>query len=283
MMTDRRDNKRLAMTDGPESWGYLHDGRLIALIDAAHAAADLTLTHYRQMDLVVEAKADDSPVTIADKSAEQLVRHRIGDAFTDDTVQGEEFADAVGGSRYRWIVDPIDGTKSFVCGVPLYSTLLALLIDDEPLAGIIVIPALGETVCAAVGMGCWYRPRRDARWSRSRVSSKTDMRSSVLLTSQRDLFLRRGAEANFAALEEIAWVTRTWGDGYGYLLVATGRAEIMVDPQCNPWDIAAMGPILSEAGGQFSDWKGVASVTSGEGVATNGKLHDEVLRHLRDV
>lgn len=268
------------MTNGPGSWKQLHDGRLAAMLETAHAAGDLTLAHYQQASLVVEAKADDSPVTIADKSAEQLVRQKIGAAFKDDTVQGEEFADAVGGSRYRWIVDPIDGTKSFVCGVPLYSTLLALLIDDVPFAGVIVIPALGETVCAAVGMGCWYRPRRDAQWGQAHVSSKTDIGSSVLLTSQRDLFKRRGAESSFASLEELAWVTRTWGDGYGYLLVATGRAEIMVDPQCNPWDIAAMGPILSEAGGRFSDWKGVASVTSGEGVATNGKLHDEVLRRL---
>lgn len=269
------------MAIGPDSWGNVHDGRLIAMIDTALAAGDLTLTHYRTSDLVVEAKSDDSPVTIADKSAEQLVRKRIGETFTDDTVQGEEFADAIGASRYRWIVDPIDGTKSFVCGVPLYSTLLALLIDDKPFAGIIHIPALGETICAADGMGCWYRAASNASWTEARVSSKSAVASAVLLTSQRDLFARRGAEANFTALENAAWVTRTWGDGYGYLLVATGRAEIMVDPRCNPWDVAAMGPIMSEAGGRFSDWKGVASCTSGEGVATNGKLHDEVLRALQ--
>lgn len=270
------------MAMSPESWGTVHDGRLTAMIETAIAAGELTLTYYRTDDLVVESKADDSPVTIADKSAEQLVRKRIGDLFSDDTVQGEEFADAMGASRYRWIVDPIDGTKSFVCGVPLYSTLLALLIDDKPFAGIIHIPALGETICAAVGMGCWYRDSHNAKWTQTHVSQKSEIASAVLLTSQRDLFARRGAEETFTSLEKAAWVTRTWGDGYGYLLVATGRAEIMVDPLCNPWDVAAMGPIISEAGGRFSDWKGVDSCTSGEGVATNGKLHDEVLRALAE-
>ena len=268
------------MTKGPNSWQPLHDGRLTAMIDAVIAAGDLTLQYYRASDLVVEAKADDSPVTIADKSAEQLVRKQIANEFPEDTVQGEEFADSGGPSHYRWIVDPIDGTKSFVCGVPLYSTLLALLIDDEPFAGIIHIPALGETVCAATGLGCWYRSSRDCQWSPTKVSSKSDIGSAVLLTSQRDLFARRGADANFLAIENAAWVTRTWGDGYGYLLVATGRAEIMVDPVCNPWDVAAMGPIMAESGGRFTDWNGVATCTSGEGVATNGKLHEQVLAHL---
>ena len=268
------------MPNHPEQWAGLHDGRLTAMIDTAIAAGDLTLTHYRNAGLVVESKEDDSPVTIADKSAEQLVRKQIVQRFADDTVQGEEFADEIGESRYRWIVDPIDGTKSFVCGVPLYSTLLALLIDDVPFAGIIHIPALGETICAANGLGCWYRATTQGNWTRSHVSAKTNLEEAVLLTSQRDLFARRGAEDNFVALEQAAWVTRTWGDGYGYLLVATGRAEIMVDPVCNPWDVAAMGPILSEAGGRFTDWKGIQSCTHGEGVATNGKLHDHVVKVL---
>jgi len=268
------------MTMAPDTWGDVHDGRLVEMIDTAIAAGELTLKYYRTAGLVVESKADDSPVTAADKAAEQLVRKRLSDAFGDDTVQGEEFADAMGASRYRWIVDPIDGTKSFVCGVPLYSTLLALLIDDQPFAGIIQIPALGETICAAVGMGCWYRPAKDAPWTQAHVSTKATLSSAVILTSQRDLFARRNAEREFAALEDSSWVSRTWGDGYGYLLVATGRAEIMVDPLCNPWDVAAMGPILSEAGGRFSDWKGLDSCTSGEGIGTNGRLHEQVLKAL---
>ncbi len=268
------------MSEGPATWRELHEGRLTALINAALAAGDLTLQYYRTSNLVVEAKADASPVTVADKSAEQLVRKTIAAQFPEDTVQGEEFGDAIGASRYRWIVDPIDGTKSFVCGVPLYSTLLALLIDDKPYAGIVHIPALGETICAAEGMGAWYRSVSAKAWSRAKVSTKRDLKECVLLTSQRDLFKRRGAEEPFSKLEEATWVSRTWGDGYGYLLVATGRADVMVDPMCNPWDIAAMVPIMAEAGGRFSDWKGVSTCTSGEGVATNGPIHDEVLRFL---
>lgn len=268
------------MTTDPSTWQSFHDGRLVAMIDTAIAAGDHTLKFYRTHDLIVEAKADDSPVTIADKTAEQLVRKRISELYGDDTVQGEEFADAMGASRYRWIVDPIDGTKSFVCGVPLYSTLLALLVDDKPYAGIIDIPALGETICAAAGLGCWYRTSRTGAWQKAQVSNKPRIGDAVLLTSQRDLFARRGAEAGFIELEKASWVSRTWGDGYGYLLVATGRAEIMVDPMCNPWDIAAMLPIMSESGGRFTDWKGESTCTSGEGVATNGKMHDEVLQYL---
>ncbi len=265
---------------GPDTWQSQHGGRYVAMIEVSLAAGELTLQYYRRADLVVESKSDDSPVTIADKSAEQLVRRTIAQRFPDDTVQGEEFADVVGASRYRWIVDPIDGTKSFVCGVPLYSTLLALLIDDQPVAGIIHIPALGETVCAAVGFGAWYRANSADAWTPAKVSTTADLNEAVLLTSQRDLFARRGAETGYAALEKATWVSRTWGDGYGYLLVATGRADVMVDPLCNPWDVAAMGPILTEAGGRFSDWQGRASCTSGEGVGTNGQMHEAVLKYL---
>jgi histidinol-phosphatase len=271
----------IEITNVPQHWQDQHGGRLQSMIDVALAAGKLTLTFYRNADLVIEAKADESPVTIADKSAEQLVRKLIREAYPDDTVQGEEFADAVGASRYRWIVDPIDGTKSFVCGVPLYSTLLALLIDDKPFAGIIVIPALGETICAAYGLGCWYRATDDSPWTCATVSNKSAMNAAVLLTSQRDLFARRNREADFVAIENECWVSRTWGDGYGYLLVATGRAEIMIDPMCNPWDIAAMGPIMKEAGGRFTDWNGTDSISSGDGFATNGLLHDRVRERLQ--
>ncbi len=185
----------------PNSWNQAHDGRLQTMLDLIIAAGDLTLTYYRNPDLAVEAKADASPVTIADKSAEQLVRAQIANRHQDDTVQGEEFGDAIGVSRYRWIVDPIDGTKSFVCGVPLYSNLLALLIDDKPFAGAIHIPALGETVVAAQGLGCWYRSTPQGTWTRCHVSRKAKIEEGVLLTSQRDLFARRGAGEAFQSLE----------------------------------------------------------------------------------
>ncbi len=272
------------MTLGPDSWKSLpdgpHQGRLALLLDVAIGAGRETLKYFRTSNLQVEAKADDSPVTIADRSAEQWARGEISRAYPQDTVQGEEFSEAAGTSRYRWVIDPIDGTKSFVCGVPLYSTLVALELDGQPIAGVIQIPALGETVIAADGLGAWYRPSEQGEWQPARVSNKTDLSTAVLLTSQTDLFARRGAGAAFTALEQACWVSRTWGDGYGYLLVATGRAELMVDACCNAWDVAAMLPILSEAGGRFTAWTGDASCRGGDGVGSNGLLHDQALRFL---
>ncbi len=269
---------------GPTAWKLLtddpHSGRLAVMLEVAIGAGDVTLKHFRSADLQVEAKADDSPVTIADRSAEQWARTNIAKAYPDDTVQGEEFSEATGTSRYRWVIDPIDGTKSFVCGVPLYSTLVALECDGKPIGGVIQIPALGETVVAANGQGAWYRRSADADWQRARVSRKSDLSTAVLVTSQTDLFARRGAGQAFAELEQACWVSRTWGDGYGYLLVATGRAELMVDAICNPWDVAAMLPIMAEAGGRFTAWDGATSCRGGDGLGSNGLLHDQVLKML---
>jgi len=268
-----------------------HDGRLAAMIDVALAAGGHTLKYFQSSDLDVDAKSDDSPVTIADREAEQRTRQLLAASFPDDTVQGEEFATTEGNNAYRWIVDPIDGTKSFVCGVPLYSTLLALEWNDQPLGGVIYIPALGEIIAAAKGQGSWYArglPRdaerpitaADAVWARAAVSKKTRIGEAVFVSSQVDSFATRGAGPAYLDLERECWITRTWGDGYGYLMVATGRAEIMIDPECNAWDVAAILPIIEEAGGRFSDWRGNATTRGGEGVGTNGYLHDAVLDRL---
>ena len=264
----------------PNAWSPLHEGRLDKLVKVAHAAGQHTLKYFRRSDLVVDTKGDDSPVTVADREAEQLVRGMIAEAYPDDTVQGEEFAERSGTSPYRWIVDPIDGTKSFVCGVPLYSTLLALECDGEAIGGVIYIPAGGEMVVAATGQGSWHRRGEEAAWQPARVSQKSDLARAVFVTSQVDSFDARGAEAAYKRIERDVWLTRSWGDGYGYLMVATGRAEIMIDPQCNAWDVAAIMPILQEAGGRFTDWKGNATTRGGEGLGTNGRLHDEVLSRL---
>jgi histidinol phosphatase-like enzyme (inositol monophosphatase family) len=269
------------MNNGPDQWQSLHDGRLIAMIDVAASAGDHTLKYFRSDDLVVDAKSDASPVTIADREAEQLVRKLLAEKFPNDAVQGEEFAEQAGTSPYRWVVDPIDGTKSFVCGVPLYSTLLALEHEGKPLGGVISIPALGEMIVAATGQGSWYRCK-DADWKRASVSGKSNIAEAVFVTSQVDTFDARGAAEAYKRIERSAWLTRSWGDGYGYLMVATGRADIMIDPQCNRWDVAAMLPILAEAGGRFTDWKGNPTTGGGDGVGTNGKLHATTLALLRD-
>jgi fructose-1,6-bisphosphatase/inositol monophosphatase family enzyme len=165
--------------------------------------------------------------------------------------------------------------------VPLYSTLLAIEHDGEPLGGVISIPALGEMIVAATGQGSWYRSK-DAAWKRARVSGKSNIAEAVFVTSQVDAFEARGAAGAYKRIEGSAWVTRSWGDGYGYLMVATGRADIMIDPQCNPWDVAAILPIVVEAGGRFTDWKGNVTTRGGDGVGTNGKLHDVTLALLRE-
>ena len=266
----------------PDDWNTLHEGRLAAMIEVAMAAGDHTLKYFRSSDLVVDAKQDDSPVTIADREAEQLVRTMLAERFPHDTLQGEEFEEQVGSSSYRWIVDPIDGTKSFVCGVPLYSTLLAVECDSGPLGGVIYIPALGEIIAAVMEHGCFYKRKMEGPWEQAKVSSKTDINTAVFVTSQVDSFKNRDADDAYKRIESDAWVTRSWGDGYGYLLVATGRAEVMIDPICNAWDVAAIYPVIEEAGGSFTDWKGTKTVRGGEGVGTNGHLHQAILDRLAD-
>ncbi len=265
----------------PDNWADFEDGRLAAMIQIARAAGEHTLKFYGQRDLHVDSKQDDSPVTIADREAEQLVRKLIGEQFPDDTVEGEEFDDTTGKSAYRWVVDPIDGTKSFVCGVPLYSTLLALEKDGQPIAGVIFVPAMQEIAVAANGLGCWHQPAGEvSTWQRATVSSRDSLDSAVFVSSQVDSFDERGVGEIYKTLEHECWITRTWGDGYGYLLVATGRADIMIDPICNAWDVAAILPVLQESGGQFTDWKGHVTVRGGDGVGTNGKLHRAVTKIL---
>ena len=269
----------------PTQWQSEHDGRLTAMVDIALKAGQHTLTHYGKPSLSVDRKSDDSPVTIADREAEQLVRKLVAEQFPDDAIAGEEFADSEGASRYRWVVDPIDGTKSFICGVPLYSTLLALECDETPIGGVIYLPATDQIVVAALGGGCFHSDDLKT-WSEARVSEQTDLSKAVFVTSEAKSFGDRGEGPRgdtdvFEALQRETWLTRTWGDGYGYAMVATGRADLMVDPICNAWDVAAMAPIMSEAGGRFTSWKGIDTVRGGDGVGTNGHLHDAVLDLLK--
>jgi histidinol phosphatase-like enzyme (inositol monophosphatase family) len=247
-------------------------------VDLAKAAGRHTLLYFQQNFEIIR-KSDDSPVTIADREAEQLARERIAVAFPDDAILGEEFGEVAGTSGYRWIIDPIDGTKSFIAGVPLYTTLLGLEHAGRSVAGVIFAPALDEGVHAARGAGAWHfaqgRPESPAH-----VSSRTSLADGIFVTSQVDSFEKRGAADIFHRLEAASYVTRTWGDGYGYLLVATGRADVMIDPQMHLWDAASLQPVLEEAGGTFTDWRGEATIYSGEGIATNGQMFAEVMTLL---
>jgi histidinol phosphatase-like enzyme (inositol monophosphatase family) len=258
--------------------------RLDVAVQIAQEAGDVTLRYFRRVDLAVERKADKSPVTIADREAEQLLRARIAARFPDDGIVGEEFGTQIGTTSYQWVFDPIDGTKSFIYGVPLYTTLVALLRDNEPVIGVIHAPAVAETVYAAKGGGCWQLRAPDQTPQPAHVTKVAKLSDSLLLTTEMTSFARNrrpDALDRFLRLQRAARLTRTWGDGYGYLMVATGRAEVMIDPVVNLWDAAPLQPVIEEAGGQFTDWNGNATIHAGEAVATNGLVSAEVLAATR--
>lgn len=236
-------------------------------VEIARAAGELTLRHFRTAALVVDRKADTTPVTVADREAEALLRRLIGERFPEDAVVGEEHADTGGTSGRTWYLDPIDGTKSFVHGVPLFTNLVACHDPDGPLVGVINTPALGEATWAGRGAGCFHD---DAV---ARVSAVSDLAAAYVMTS--------GVEWWPEQLRGLAaappFTLRTWGDGYGYSLVATGRVEAMVDPGAEAWDLAPLPVIIAEAGGRFSGLDGSEGIASGSAVASNGLVHDALL------
>jgi len=259
--------------------------RLEAALAAARLAATETRTWFGRTGLVVDLKADASPVTQADRAAEGVLRRALLGQFPDDAFLGEETGGTPGTSGFEWIVDPIDGTKSFIRGVPLYATLVGCRRDGRGVLGVIAIPALDETVYAARGGGAWHVCGAAAPVA-TRVSNRGSLPEALLCSSDFTSFARwsGGADAGAAArqrLEAACGVVRTWGDGYGYLLVATGRADVMVDPLLNAWDAAAVETVVTEAGGRFTDWAGRDRIDCGDGVATNGVLHDAMLACLR--
>jgi histidinol phosphatase-like enzyme (inositol monophosphatase family) len=223
-------------------------------------------------------------VTQADRAAEAILRRELLGAFPDDAFLGEETGGSLGTSGYEWVVDPIDGTKSFVRGVPLYATLVGCRQAGRGVLGVIAIPALDEVAYAARGGGAWH-VRGSAAPVAARVSARGSLAESLVCSSDFTSFDRwsGGKAAGSAArsrIEEACGLVRTWGDGYGYLLVATGRADIMIDPLLNPWDAAAVDVVVTEAGGRFSDWHGRDSIESGDGIATNCLVHDAALGHI---
>ncbi len=245
---------------------------LSVAVELAEQAGALALRWFRSPGLTVATKGDGSPVTQADREAERLVRREIGRRFPDDTILGEEEGLAEGTSARRWILDPIDGTLAFSRGVPTFSTLLALHDEHGPAIGVIVLPALGETVAAGRGLGC------SSNGVPVHVSDRDEVRGSTLSTSGFDHW----PEPALVAVKRAGWRLRTWGDGWGYALVATGRIDAMVDPEVSPWDLAPMPVILAEAGGRFTAADGRARFDGGSGVATNGRLHGALLAQLAE-
>jgi histidinol-phosphatase len=243
-------------------------------IDVAWQAGRSTLVHF-QTGVAIERKADRSLVTVADRDAERLVRRLIEHRFPSHAVLGEELGGDGRDATHRWVIDPIDGTNSFVHGVPFYGTLVGLEIRGEPVLGAAYFPALNEMLAAAAGEGCRWNGRS------AHVSRVADLSEACLVyTDGQQVRARIGAR--WDTFTAVAALTRGWGDCYGHCLVATGRAEIMIDPRMNPWDCVALVPILQEAGGRFTDWQGVMRVDGGDAVSSNGLLHDTFLRLARE-
>lgn len=233
--------------------------------EVARKAGDVALGFFRQ-GVTVDTKGDGTPVTVADRTAEKTAREWLEARFPEDGILGEEFGETRPGARRRWILDPIDGTKTFIRGVPLWGTLVALAEGDRILVGAAYFPPVGDMLVAAPGQGCWWNGKR------TRVSAEADLsRALVLSTDERfQTYPDRGAR--WRELTRKASVARTWGDCYGYLLVATGRADVMVDELMSPWDAAALQPIIEEAGGVFTDWTGQRTSFGGNSIATNAAL-----------
>lgn len=253
----------------------MNDAELGSILDfaveSAQLAGRLTLGHF-QAGAAVETKTDNTLVTVADRGAEQLLRSRIEAAYPGHGIIGEEFGEKRGGAPARWILDPIDGTVSFVSGVPLYSVLIGFEWQGEVLAGVIHLPALGETVYAARGLGCRWNGRA------ARVSDVSDLGRARLAVTSAKLMYREGRGPAYERLRGACYADRGWSDAYGYALLATGRVEIVLDPIMSIWDTAALLPVVTEAGGRLTDWTGRTSHTAKEIVATNGVLHEQVLR-----
>lgn len=243
-------------------------------IDAASQAGRVTLASF-QTGVAVERKADASPVTVADRAAERLLRQLIERRFPDHAIFGEEFGEADRDSTHRWIIDPIDGTQSFIRGVPLYGVLVGLEIAGDMVVGVANFPALSEMVAAATGHGCTWNGRP------AHVST-TDQLADAAVSFTSSSNLSRLRPSVWERLQRETRIQRGWGDCYGHCLVATGRTDIMLDPVLSPWDCAALLPILREAGGTFTDWAGNATIDGGNGISTNSALFDQVMTIVRD-
>ena len=260
-------------------WSMLEKEGLQRLLDFAVGAAQeagAIVMDYFQTALSPERKADHTFVTVADRKAEERLRALIRQAYPDHGILGEEFGEQQSSSGWTWIIDPLDGTASFLHGVPLFGVLLGLEVDGEVVLGVANFPALGELVSAGRGMGCFWNGRRAA------VSSVGDLKEALLLYTDGAGFEPHGREPAFRHLIAATRMHRSWGDCYGHLLVATGRAEVMLDPEMNIWDCAALLPILQEAGGTFTDWEGRPTIRGGNAISTNSRLFDQVMRVVKN-
>jgi myo-inositol-1(or 4)-monophosphatase len=244
--------------------------------DVAYQAGRLTLGYY-QTALQVDFKADDSPVTAADRKAEEYIRRRIEQRYPTHAIVGEEFGlKDTEGASYRWFIDPIDGTKSFMRGIPIYAVLIGLEIDGRTQVGAAYYPAMDEMLAAAEGLGCWWNGKP------ARISTTARLDRATIAHSSIKSFIETGRRAPFDRLAHACYFTTGMSDAYGYLLTATGRVDGMLDPIMNVWDCGPFPPILQEAGGYFGDWKGNPTIYGAEALATTPALKDTIIALLRE-
>jgi len=242
-------------------------------MDAAFVAGRGTLAHFNT-GVEVEEKGDLSPVTVADREAERVIRGVISKYFPGHSILGEEDGRTPGDPDYMWVVDPIDGTKSFIHGVPLYGTVVGCVVRGVPRVGAVYLPVLGDLFAAAEGEGATWNGRR------CRVSEVGRLEDATLLAGSITRAMRRSDA--YENLERHVKLNRGWGDVFGYMLVASGRAEIMLDPTINVWDIAGVAPIVRESGGWFGNWRGEETVNGPDAAAMKGKLRGVVLGALQN-
>ncbi|MEM8874913.1 MAG: inositol monophosphatase family protein [Planctomycetota bacterium] len=240
-------------------------------VEAAHKAGKRTLAYFNA-GVEVDEKSDDTPVTIADREAEHVVRDYLAKHFPTHTIVGEEHPDAPGDPNFKWIIDPIDGTKSFIHGVPLYGVLIGLEVRGRIDVGVIHMPALGETICAARGEGAYFNGGRCKCSDVTRIEDATILAGSITRVIDRSDAYR--------SLADRAKLNRGWGDAFGYALVATGRADLMLDPKIAPWDCAPMPVILEESDGWAGNWDGQQDIYGPNWLAVTGGLKGAVLAEL---
>jgi histidinol-phosphatase len=257
-------------------------------LSLAHVLADtadsISMARFRALDLHVSAKPDLTPVTDADTAVEKALRATLARTRSRDAVLGEEFGastPAVGAGRRRWVIDPIDGTKNYVRGVPIWATLIALMDGDDPVIGLVSAPALGRRWWAASGLGA-YAGRHQHAATAIHVSSVAHLADASFCYSELISWEEAGRLDSMLDIMRRAWRSRAYGDFYGYMLVAEGAVDVMVEPELSLWDLAALVPIVTEAGGSFTDLAGRPGPGGGSAIATNGKLHDQIFTRLGD-
>jgi histidinol-phosphatase len=263
--------------------GYTDDLALSHVL--ADTADAVSMSRFRALDLHVESKPDMTPVSDADTAVERALRATLARARPRDGVLGEEFGvveAAAGPGNRQWVIDPIDGTKNYIRGVPIWATLIALMEGDQVVVGMVSAPALGRRWWAARGRGA-YAGRHQAAASQIRVSGVSRMADASFCYSDLHSWEQAGKLDGMLEIIRRVWRNRSYGDFYGYMLVAEGAVDIMVEPELSLWDLAALVPIVTEAGGTFTDLAGMAGPGGGSAVATNGKLHPDVLDRLGHV